>query len=94
MLDWQQMGSALVDFQDEDFIRLVKRTREKFDVSIDEAHDLFFAEEEMRRLVAWRINHAPACRKMALSDMRHNGSQSRFVREGDRIRFRKCDGQR
>jgi hypothetical protein len=52
-----------MELQNRDFIRLVKRTREKFGVSISEAHDLIFADEEMRRLVAWRINRvSPAPR--------------------------------
>jgi hypothetical protein len=79
---------AMMEFHNRDFIRLVKRTREKFGVSLDEAHDLIFADDEMRRLVAWRINHDAECRKQALWDMRHKGKQSRFVRDGDRIRFR------
>ena len=83
-----------MDFQKRDFIELVKRTREAFDVSIEEAHDLIFADEEMRRLVAWRVNHDPACRKEALSDIRRNGDRSRFTRDGDRISFRRSDGQR
>ena len=83
-----------MDFQNRDFIQLVKRTREKFDVSIDEAHDLIFADEEMRRLVAWRVNHDLQCRKQALWDMRHKGEQSRFVRDGERIGFRRSDGKR
>ncbi|GAA4013232.1 hypothetical protein GCM10022280_09270 [Sphingomonas swuensis] len=29
-----------MEFQNRDFIQLVKRTREKFGVSIDEAHDM------------------------------------------------------
>jgi hypothetical protein len=49
--------SAAVELQNQDFIQLVKRTREKFGVSIDEAHDLILADQEMRRLVAWRVNH-------------------------------------
>ena len=77
-----------MDFENRDFIQLVKRTREKFNVGIEEAHDLIFVDEEMRRLVAWRINHDRECRKMALADMRHKGERSRFVREGERIRFR------
>ena len=77
-----------MDFQNRDFIQLVKRTREKFNVGIEEAHDLIFADEEMRRLVAWRINHDRECRKMAQRDMRHKEERSRFVREGERIRFR------
>ena len=83
-----------MEFQNRDFIQLVKRTRDKFDVSIDEAHDMIFADEEMRRLVAWRINHDQQCRKQALWDVRHKGNQSRFVRHGDRISFRRSDGQR
>jgi hypothetical protein len=83
-----------MEFQNQDFTQLVKRTRQKFGVSLDEAHDLIFAEREMRRLIAWRINHDRECRKQALWDIRHQGEQSRFVREGDRIRFRRRDGQR
>jgi hypothetical protein len=75
-------------FENRDFIQLVKRTREKFNVGIEGAHDLIFADAEMRRLVAWRINHDRECRKQALGDMRHKGEHSRFVRDGDRIRFR------
>jgi hypothetical protein len=77
-----------MDFENRDFIQLVKRTREKFNVGIEEAHDLIFADAEMRRLVAWRINHDLECRKQALSDLRHKGARSRFVRDGNRIRFR------
>ncbi len=83
-----------MEIQNRDFIQLVKRTREKFGVSIDEAHDMIFADEEMRRLVAWRINHNKDCRKQALGDVRHNGSASRFIRNGDRVCFRRSDGQR
>ena len=77
-----------MDFENRDFTLLVKRTREKFNVSLDEAHDLIFADPEMRRLVAWRINHGAECRKQALWDMRHKGGRSRFVQDGDRVRFR------
>lgn len=83
-----------MEFRNRDFVELVKLTRMKFNVSIDEAHDLIFADEEMRRLVAWRINRDPQCRKEALWDMRHKGDRSRFVRDGDRISFRRSDGQR
>lgn len=83
-----------MELSNRDFIELVKRTREKFAVSIQEAHDMIFADEEMRRLVAWRINYNQECRKQALSDLRHNGEQSRFVRDGERLRFRRSDGQR
>lgn len=72
-----------------DFVRLVKRTRARFGVSLDEAHDMIFADEEMRRLVAWRINRDPQCRRQAHRDIRIKGDASRFVREGDRIRFRR-----
>lgn len=77
-----------MDFENRDFTLLVKSTREKFNVGIDEAHDLIFADSAMRRLVAWRINHDTECRKQALWDLRHKGEQSRFVQDGDRIRFR------
>lgn len=77
-----------MEFENRDFTVLVKRTREKFGVSIDGAHDLIFADPEMKRLVAWRINHNADCRKQALWDVRHNGERSRFICEGDRIRFR------
>lgn len=77
-----------MDFENRDFTLLVKRTREKFAVSIDGAHDLIFADPEMRRLVALRINHNAECRKQALWDVRQKGEHSRFVNEGGRIRFR------
>jgi len=83
-----------MDFKNRDFIALVKLTRQKFLVTIEEAHDLIFADEEMRRLVAWRVNHDPECRRQALSDMRRKGTGSRFVRDGERICFRRSDGQR
>ena len=74
----------MTDFGNSEWIQLVKRTREKFGVSLNKAHDLILADEEMRR----RINHDSECRKQALWDMRHKGRRSRFVRNGDRIRFR------
>ena len=77
-----------------EWIELVKATRQKFGVSIEGAHDLIFADEEMRRLIALRINRNQECRKMALYDIRSDASASRFVLDGDRIRFRKKDGQR
>ncbi len=77
-----------MDLENRDFALLVKRTREKFGVSIDAAHDLIFADPEMKRLVAWRINHDPECRKQALGDIRRKGDNSRFICDGDRIRFR------
>lgn len=77
-----------MQFQNDDFTQLVKLTRQKFNVSIQGAHDIIFADGEMRRLVAWRINHEPQCREQALFDIRHHGELSRFVRDGDRIRFR------
>ena len=46
-----------MEFKNRDIIQLLKRTRQKFGLSIDDAHDMIFADEEMRRLVAWRINH-------------------------------------
>ena len=36
----------------EDWVQLVKRTGEKFSVSLDGAHDMILADEEMRHLVA------------------------------------------
>jgi hypothetical protein len=82
------------EFRNSDFIRLVKRTREKFGVSIQGAHDLIFADEEVRRVVSARINREPECRKMAWQDIRRHGEGSRFCKEGDRIKFRRSDGQR
>ncbi|MBE1529418.1 hypothetical protein GGC65_003874 [Sphingopyxis sp. OAS728] len=77
-----------MDIGNRDFVQLVKRTREKFGVSIDGAHDLIFADEEMGRLVARRINHNPECRKQALRDIRKKGDRSRFIEIDDKIRFR------
>lgn len=50
-----------MEFESRDFTLLVKRTREKFGVSIDGAHDLIFADPEMKRLIAWRINNNAEC---------------------------------
>lgn len=72
----------------QDFIQLVKRTREKFGVSIEGAHDLIFADKEMRRLVALRINRDAECRKQALRDIREKGDRSRFVEIDGKVRFR------
>ena len=77
-----------MDIGNRDFVELVKWTREKFGVSIDGAHDLIFADEEMRRLVARRINHDPECRKQALWDMQEKGNRSRFIKVEGKIRFR------
>ena len=72
----------------QEFTQLVKYTRAKFDVSIEGAHDLIFADREMRRFVARRVNHDPECRKQALWDMRDKGEKSRFVMIDGKIRFR------
>ena len=77
-----------MDIGNRDFVELVKRTREKFGVSIDGAHDLIFADEEMRRLVARRSNPDPECRKQALWDMQEKGNRSRFIKVEGKIRFR------
>ena len=82
------------EFRNRDWIELVKRTREQFGVSIEEAHDLIFADDEIRRLVAGRINRVPECRKMVAQDIKRQGANSRFAKEGDRFRFRQNDGQR
>lgn len=71
-----------------DWLELVKLTRQKFACSIEAAHDLILADQEMRRLVAWRINNNGECRKQALWDIRRKGEASRFVRDGERLRFR------
>lgn len=83
-----------MEFENSDFMTLVKRTREKFGCSIQEAHDRIFADDEMRRLVTLRINRDPVCRKMASQDLRRHGGASRFERVGVKLRFKKPDGQR
>ena len=83
-----------MDFENSDWIRLVKATREKFGDTIEEAHDRILSDEEMRRLVALRINRDPQCRKMAFQNLRREGENSRFVKEGDRLKFKRPDGQR
>jgi hypothetical protein len=83
-----------MDLRHEDFSRLVKRTREKFGVSIQEAHDLIFADKELRRLVAHRVIHDTECRRMAQRDIRLHCGASRFIDDGNRITFRRADGQR
>lgn len=83
-----------MDFETREWIALVKTTREKYGVSIQDAHDLIFADEEMRRLVALHINRNAECRKLASQDMMRNGEASRFIRIGRHIRFRRADGPR
>lgn len=83
-----------MDIRNNDFSKLVKSTREKFSVGIQEAHDLIFADKELRRLVAHRVIHDAECRRMAQRDIRLNGCASRFTYDGDRIVFRRADGQR
>ncbi len=85
---------AIMNFQNRDWIELVKHTREKYRVSIQEAHDLILSDEEMRRLVALRVNRNAECRKLASQDIARNGALSRFVKVGTRIEFRRPDGQR
>jgi hypothetical protein len=82
-----------MDFRNWDFVELVKQTRQKFGVSIEGAHDLIFADDEVRRLVAIRINREPECRKQAIADLRRNGDRSRFIIDDKRIFFRRRDGQ-
>ena len=76
-----------MDWREGDWTELVKRTRQKFGVGLDEAHDIILADDEMRRVLATRINHG-RCRTLALRDIRLKGERSFFVRDGDRIRFR------
>ena len=83
-----------MDIRNRDWIELVKVTRLKFNVSIQSAHDLIFADAELRKLIAQRINRNAMCCKMAWQDIRRNGATSRFVKDGDLIRFRRSDGQR
>jgi hypothetical protein len=50
--------------------------------------------KETRRLVAWRIDYDEECREEALWDLRHNGSASRLIGDGDRVCFPRSYGQR
>ncbi|NCU10781.1 MAG: hypothetical protein GXC70_01235 [Sphingomonadaceae bacterium] len=77
-----------MELRDHDFLELVKRTRQKFGVGIDEAHQLIFAGPTLRRLAALRINRDPKCRAIANASIRRLGEKSLFVREGERLRFR------
>ncbi|GAA0863053.1 hypothetical protein GCM10009115_12190 [Sphingopyxis soli] len=77
-------------FANSEFVALVKRTRATFGVGIDEAHALVFADAEMRRLIAWRINHDPECRRQALHDLKRKGERSFFVEIDGRLRFREA----
>ncbi len=52
------------EFSERDWVQLVKRTREKFGVTIGR-HDLIFADETMRRFVAHRVATNPRCRRLA-----------------------------
>ena len=72
----------------QDWIVLVKATREKFGVSIRAAHELILTDESMRRLVALRVNSDQECRKLALEDIRYHGEESIFIRRGERLIYR------
>lgn len=76
------------EFSDRDWIELVKHTREKFGDSLPEAFERLFADTEVRRLVALRVNRSAECRKQALSNIRREGDQSYFVMVDDKIYFR------
>ena len=76
------------DFKNSDWIQLVKRSREKFGVSIFEAHDLILADPEVRRLVGIRVNREQECRKMAMQNIRARGDQSTFVLRDGRLVYR------
>lgn len=76
-----------MEWCDGDWIELVKRTRQKFDVGLDEAYEIILADGEMRQILASRINHG-RCRTLALRDLREKGERSFFSREGNRIKFR------
>ena len=73
---------------DRAWLELVKATRAKFGVSINEAHRLILADETMRRLIALRVNRDRQCRKLALADWRQNGPQSLFSWDGEALRLR------
>jgi len=77
-----------MDIRHHDFLELVKRTRERLGVSIDEAHAHILAQPAMRRLAASRINRDPKCRALANSNLRRLGDRALFVREGDHLRLR------
>lgn len=69
--------------------------REKFGVSIDEAHDQIFADAEVRLLITGRVVRDPDCTQLANYDTRLNGDWSSFIRAGDRISVRrKMDARR
>ena len=77
-------------FANSEFVALVKRTRAKFGVGIDEAPELAFADAEMRRPIAWRISHDPECRRQALHNLKRKGETSFFVEIDGRLRFREA----
>jgi len=82
-----------MELRNRESVQFVKRARESFGVSIDDAHDMQFADEEMRRLVAWRVDIDPECRKQAFWNIRHKSRRSRFIREGERIMFRESNSE-
>jgi hypothetical protein len=76
-----------MDLRNQDFVALVKHMRERFDISIEEAHDRILADETLRRLIAMRINSDSECRRQALRDLRDHGDASRFVMTGGPLPF-------
>lgn len=77
-------------FASSEFVALVKRKRAKFGVGIDQAPELVFADAEMRRPIAWRIDHDPECRRQAHHDLKRKGETSVFVEIDGRLRFREA----
>ena len=75
-----------------DWIKLVKATREKFGVGIDEAHRLILEDSTMRRLIISRVNRDRECRKIAYAHIRQTGDLSLLVENDGRFRWRKQTG--
>ena len=86
--------NPLMDIRNSDWIGLVKATRERFGISIQEAHEMILADDKMCRLIAHRVDHNPVCRKMALQDLSRDRYTSCFVKDAERVRFRRPDAKR
>ena len=86
------MSASRLELSNLDWIKLVKATREKFGVGIDEAHRLILEDSTMRRLVISRVNRDRECRKIAYAHIRGDSERSLLVEENGRFRWRKKVG--
>jgi hypothetical protein len=70
------------------WIRLIKQLRQEHGVGLFEAERIALSHPEWRRWVERQVNVDAACRKAALSHLRHHGPNSLVLQEGQTLRVR------